>query len=64
MDISTAIGIAGGLQAQSLDQAMLSASMRSLKGFEQFQTSIATQLLASLPSVNPDGVGGVVDISA
>jgi hypothetical protein len=64
MDISSVLGIAQGLQAQSLAQAMLSANLRQMKGYEDFQVNIATQLLASLPSVNPDGVGGVVDITA
>jgi hypothetical protein len=64
MDLGTALNIAGSLQAQSLDAAVLTASLRSMKSFQDFQVNIVTQLLASLPSVNPDGVGGVVDIRA
>ena len=64
MDVAGVLNIASGLQAQSLDAAVLTANLRSMKSFQNFQKDIVTQLLASLPSVNPDGVGGTVDITA
>jgi hypothetical protein len=55
--------MAGALQAQRLEQARLEFGYQKLKDVQDLQASIVAQLLASLPSVSPDGVGGVVDIT-
>jgi len=64
MDISSALNMANTLQAQRLEQTKLETNIRALKSVQEVQASAVAQLLASIPSVNPDGVGGVVDITA
>ena len=63
MDIASVLNIAGELQARSLEQAKLEHTIHVVKEQQDLQKSLVAQLLASLPSVNPDGVGGVVDIT-
>ncbi len=64
MDISSALNMANTLQAQRLEQTKLETGLRALKSVQEIQASAVAQLLASIPSVNPDGVGGVLDITA
>jgi len=63
MDVGSVLSMAGALQAQRLEQARLEFGYHKLKDVQDLQASIVAQLLASLPSVSPDGVGGVVDIT-
>ena len=64
MDISSVLSMANALQTQSVSQAKLEANLNTLKDYQELQSNVVAQLLASMPSVNPDGVGGVVDITA
>ncbi len=64
MDVSGVLGMAGALQGQKLEQVKLEANLNVQKDIQDLQASVVAQLLASMPSVNPDGVGGVVDITA
>ncbi len=64
MDVNSVLSMASGLQAQKVENAKLEYNMKIQKDSQDLQVSIVTQLLASLPSVNPDGVGGVLDITA
>lgn len=61
MDVSEVLHIAGALQAQKLENVKLEATMKSAKDFMALQSDIVMQLLASIPSVNPAGVGGRLD---
>jgi hypothetical protein len=63
MDVGSVLSMAGALQSQRLDQARLEANLHQVKDFQDLQANIVAQLLASMPSVSPDGVGGVVDIT-
>jgi len=63
VDLSSAIELVQGIQAQSLAQARLEATLKTVKDFQDLQFSVIAQLLASIPSVNPDGVGGRIDIT-
>lgn len=63
MDISSVLSMANTLQVQRLEQVKLEVGMSALKSVQDLQASAVAQLLASIPSVNPDGVGGVVDIT-
>ncbi len=63
MDISSVLSMASALQTQSVSQAKLEANLHTLKDYQELQSNAVAQLLASMPSVNPDGVGGVVDIT-
>jgi hypothetical protein len=63
VDLSSAVQLVQGIQAQSLAQARLEAALRTVKDLEDLQSSVIAQLLASIPSVNPDGVGGRIDIT-
>ena len=62
MDISSVLSMASALQSQSVSQAKLEANLNTLKDYQELQSNAVAQLLASMPSVNPDGVGGVVDV--
>lgn len=64
MDVSSVLSMAGAMQTQRLSQVQLETTLKTEKGFMDLQKSIVAQLLASLPSVNPDGVGGLLDITA
>jgi hypothetical protein len=64
MDIASVLGMANALQTQSVSQAKLEANLNTLKDYQELQSNAVAQLLAAMPSVNPDGVGGVVDIRA
>jgi hypothetical protein len=55
--------MAGAMQAQKTSQVQLEIALKSAKGFMDLQQNMVAQLLASLPSVNPDGVGGKLDIT-
>ena len=63
MDVGSVLGIAQGLSAQRTEQAKLELTLHSVKDYQDLQANIVARLLASLPNVNPDGVGGVVDIT-
>ena len=63
MDVGSVLNIASSLQAQRLEQSKLEANVGLLKDQQEFQTSMVAKLLASLPSVNPDGVGERIDIT-
>ncbi len=63
MDVNSVLSMAGGLQAQKVENVKLEYNMRIQKDSQDLQVSIVNQLLASLPTVNPDGVGGVLDIT-
>ena len=63
MDVNSVLNIAGGLQAQKVQNAKLEFNMKVQKDSMDLQKDIVAQLLASMPSVNPDGVGGVLDIT-
>ncbi len=63
MEISSMLNMASSLQAKRLDQAKLETTLSTLKDVQDLQASAVAQLLASIPSVNPDGVGGAVDIT-
>lgn len=63
MDLSSALGIVQGIQAQSFAQARLEATLKTVKDFQDLQADAVTRLLASIPSVNPDGVGTKLDIT-
>lgn len=62
MDLGSVLNIASSLQTQSLSQAKLEANLKSLKDYQEMQSNVVAQLLASMPSVNPEGVGGNLDI--
>jgi len=64
MDLSCALNLAQGIQAQRTAQDRLEATLNTVKEYQDMQASAVAQLLASIPSVNPDGVGAVVDITA
>ena len=64
MDVNSVLSMAGGLQAQKLEHVKLEYNLKIQKESQDLQKDIVAQLLASMPSVNPDGVGGVVDITA
>lgn len=63
MDIGSVLSMASALQAQRTAQTQLEVTLKTVKDYQELQKSIVAQLLASIPSVNPDGVGGVVDIT-
>jgi hypothetical protein len=63
MDLMTAVNLVQGIQAQSLAQARLEATLKTVKDFQDFQADAVARLLASIPSVNPDGVGTRLDIT-
>jgi hypothetical protein len=64
MDLGSVLNIASSLQAQSLSQAKLEANLKSMKDYQELQSNVVAQLLASMPSANPDGVGTKLDITA
>ncbi|MCH7472187.1 hypothetical protein IIA79_04465 [bacterium] len=64
MDVNRALNIAMVMETRRLDQARMESVLQTQKKYQEFQVSVATQLLASLPGVNPDGVGETVDITA
>lgn len=61
MDVGEVLNIAGALQAQKLQQVKLETTMKSAKDYMQLQSDMVTQLLASIPSVSPEGIGGKLD---
>lgn len=63
MDLGSVLGIAQGLAAQSTAQARLEATLGQVKNLQELQANCVARLLASLPGVNPDGVGGVIDLT-
>ena len=63
MDVNGVLSIAGALQAQRLEQAKLGFTSSKVKEVQDLQADLVAQLLASIPSVNPDGVGGNLDIT-
>jgi len=63
MDVASVVNMAGALQEQRLAQTRLEYTVHNLKEYQNLQSNLVAQLLASIPSVNPDGVGGVVDIT-
>ena len=63
MDISSVLSMASTLQAQRTAQTRLETTLSTMKEYQDLQKNMVAQLLASIPSVNPDGVGGVVDLT-
>jgi len=63
MDLMTAVDLVQGIQAQSFAQARLEATLKTVKDFQDLQADAVARLLASIPSVNPDGVGARLDIT-
>ena len=63
MEIGSVLNMANALQVQRLGQAKLEHTLERVKDYQDLQASLVAQLLASIPSVNPDGVGGVIDIT-
>lgn len=61
MDVSEVLSIAGALQAQKLNQVKLETTMKSAKDHMELQQDMVMQLLASIPSVSPEGIGGKLD---
>src|SRR5690606_35641002 len=61
VDVSEALGIAGALQAQKLNQVKLETTLKSAKDHMDLQKDMVMQLLASIPSVSPEGIGGKLD---
>ncbi len=64
MDISSAIDMAKGFANRNVEMAKLSATISKVKKHQDLQKSVVMQLLASLPGVNPEGVGDNIDIRA
>lgn len=64
MDIGSVLSMANALQTQRVQQARLEHTLRTVKDYQDLQQDLVAKLLASIPSVNPDGVGGRVDITA
>ena len=64
MDVDSVLSMAGGLQVQKLANVKLEYNLKIQKESQDLQKDIVAQLLASMPIVNPDGVGGVLDITA
>ena len=64
MDISSAIDMAQGFANRNVEAAKLSATISQVKKHMDLQQSIVAKLLASLPDVSPEGVGGNIDIKA
>ena len=64
MDISGAIDMAQGFANRNVEAAKLSATISQVKKHMDLQQSVVAQLLASLPDVSPEGVGGNIDIKA
>ncbi|MCB1215813.1 putative motility protein [bacterium] len=64
MDISSAIDMAQGFANRNVEAAKLSATISQVKKHMDLQQSVVAQLLASLPDVSPEGVGGNIDITA
>jgi hypothetical protein len=64
MDVASVLGMAQGLQAQQTSQARLEFTLNKVKDYQDLQANMVAQLLSSLPGVNPDGVGGMIDITA
>ena len=63
MEIGNVLNMASALQGQRVQQAHMENTISNLKEYQSMQASLVAQLLASIPSVNPDGVGGVVDVT-
>ena len=63
MDVASVLSMAGALQEQRLAQTRLEHTLHNVKEYQSLQANLVAQLLASIPNVNPDGVGGVVDIT-
>ncbi|MEZ5339452.1 MAG: putative motility protein [bacterium] len=64
MDISSAIDMAQGFANRNVEAAKLSATISQVRKHMDLQQSVVAQLLASLPDVSPEGVGGNIDITA
>jgi hypothetical protein len=63
MDIGSVLNMATALQTQQLNQAKMESEASLLKDSMEFHKNMVAQLLSSLPSVNPDGVGSNIDIT-
>ena len=64
MDVGSVLSLAGARQAQQQAAVQLQVTLHAAKDFQDLQKDLVAQLLASLPSVNPDGVGGRIDLIA
>jgi len=64
MDLASALSIVQSLQAQQTDMSRLSFTIAKVKEVNDLQESTVARLLASLPSLSPDGVGGNIDCCA
>lgn len=62
MDISGAIDMAQAHANRNVEAAKLSATVSQVKKHMDLQQSVVMKLLASIPDVNPEGVGGSIDI--
>lgn len=61
VDVGEVLNIAGALQAQKLNQVKLETAMKSTKDYMDLQSDMVMQLLASIPSVSPEGIGNRLD---
>jgi hypothetical protein len=61
VDVGEVLNIAGALQAQKLQNVKLETTMKATKDIMDLQSDMVAQLLASIPSVNPAGIGGRLD---
>ena len=64
MDISSAIDMAQGFANRNVEMARLSATISQVKKGMDLQKDMVTRLLATLPGVNPDGIGENLDMRA
>lgn len=61
MDVGAVLDMAGALKSQQIAQEYQSLMLLKVKDQQKMELSLAAKLLASVPSAQPDGVGGQID---
>ncbi|MCC7478297.1 hypothetical protein IT575_07530 [bacterium] len=64
MDVGAVLDMAGALKSQQIAQQYQSMVLLKMKDQQKIELSLAAKLLASVPSAQPEGVGGRIDLSA
>ncbi len=64
MDVGAVLDMASALKSQQIATEYQSLVLLKQKDQQKMEMSLAMKLLASVPSAQPDGVGGQIDCCA
>lgn len=64
MELGSVLDMSQALSSQKIAQEYQTLTLLKFKDQQKLEMSMAAKLLASIPSAQPDGVGGQIDCCA